>query len=281
MSRSGLRKFLLKLAKDKAAAFGLAVIMITIMVAISADFLAPYDPTDQNLPMRRTPPSSDHFFGTDEFGRDIFSRILYGSRYTLMVGLISVGIGGGIGVILGVIAGYRGGVLGNIIMRSVDAMLAFPYFLIAIVIVAIIGPGLRNAMIAIGISTIPRYVRVTNGSVLSVKENDYIRASQSIGASDLRIVLKHVLPNILAPIIILSTVGMAGAILSAAGLSFLGLGAQPPTPEWGVMLGSGRVYLREAPHIVLFPGISIMVVVLAFNLFGDGLRDWLDPRLKI
>lgn len=226
------------------------------------------------------PPSAEHWMGTDELGRDIFSRVIYGARISMQVGVIAVGIALTVGTLLGMLAGFLGGVVDTLIMRTMDVMLAFPGILLAIAIVAVLGPDLYNTMIAVGIAAIPVYARTARGSTLSVLEFDYVQAATALGASRLRVIFRYVLPNILAPLTVLATVGVATSILSAAGLSYLGLGAQPPTPEWGAMLSEARSYLRSAWWIATFPGLAIMVVVLAFNLFGDGLRDLFDPRLR-
>ncbi|MBO8127043.1 MAG: ABC transporter permease [Firmicutes bacterium] len=268
-----------RLVRNKSAMAGLVILVLLLLSAIFAPQLAPYDPLKMDFRARLSPPSADHWFGTNEFGRDIFSMILYGSRISIMVGFISVSFALVIGVILGVIAGYFDK-LDNLIMRITDVWLAFPTFLLAIAIVAVLGPGLTNAMIAVGIASTPQYIRVVRGAVLSVKEQEYIAAAKALGATNRRIVLNHVLPNVVAPIIVLSTLRFATAILSAAGLSFLGLGVQPPTPEWGAMAYASRSYIRQAWWLGLFPGLAILLMVLGFNLLGDGLRDVLDPRMK-
>lgn len=274
------REMLGRFVRDRSAVLGFVIIAIIAFAAIAAPFLAPYDPTAQTLSLRRTAPSAAHLLGMDELGRDILSRLMYGGAQTLVSGVFAVLVGVVVGVPVGLIAGYSGGLVEATAMRFVDAMLAFPAFLLAIVIVAVLGPTLENATIAIGIATIPGFARLVRGSVLSVRQNEYVLSAVSTGAATPRILWRHILPNVLAPIIVFSTVALANAILSVAGLSFLGLGAQPPTPEWGLMLRSGREYIQEAPHITIAPGVSIMLLVLAFNLVGDGLRDALDPRLR-
>ena len=269
-----------RLLKDKLTLFSLLVLILVGTSAILAPYIAPHDPRQQNLAERRQGPSFQNWLGTDEFGRDILSRLIYGSRFTLLIGIISVTIGLVIGTILGLISGYFGGFIDNIIMRVMDLMLAFPYFLLAILIVATLGPGMINSTIAIGIASIPTYSRVVRGSVLAIREKLFIQAEVAIGSSNLRIVLTHILPNIFAPIIVIGTLGIAHAILGGAALGFLGLGTQPPTPEWGVMLSGGRAYLVTSPHITFFPGAALALLVLSFNLFGDTLRDILDPKLK-
>ncbi len=236
---------------------------------VGCRLLAPYSDFEVHLADRIEPPSAGHWLGTDDLGRDVFSRILYGARISLLIGVLSVGISLAIGLPLGAVAGYVGGAVDGVIMRVMDVMIA-----------GILGPSLTNAMIAIGVVQVPRYVRLLRASVLAVKSEVYVEAASALGAPAGRILFRHVVPNCLAPLIVQSTLGVASAILEAAGLSFLGLGAQPPSPEWGAMLASGRNLLQIAPWVVTYPGIAILVAVLGFNLFGDGLRDALDPRLK-
>ncbi|KAB3538613.1 ABC transporter permease [Alkaliphilus pronyensis] len=269
-----------RMKKNKAAMVGLLIILILILSAIFADVIAPYGYDEQSLVDRLQTPNSKHLLGTDNFGRDIFSRIIYGSRISLQVGFIAVGIAAILGGTLGAIAGYYGGKLDNVIMRCIDILLAIPGILLAIAIVATLGPGLRNVMIAVGIGSIPSYARIVRASVLSLRDQEFIEAARAVGANDFRIITKHIIPNSMAPIIVQATLGVANAILSAAGLSFLGLGIQPPTPEWGAMLSNARHYLRDYPHIATFPGLAIMITIFGLNLLGDGLRDALDPRLK-
>ncbi|ABW18894.1 ABC transporter permease [Alkaliphilus oremlandii] len=269
-----------RLKKNKMAMFGLVIIILLVFLALSADFIAPYGYDDQNLKDRLISPNSQYLLGTDNFGRDILSRIIYGSRISLQVGFIAVGISAIIGGALGSIAGYYGGRLDNFIMRAMDILLAIPSILLAISIVAALGPGLQNVMIAVGIGSIPSYARIVRASVLSIRDQEFVEAARAVGANDFRIITKHILPNAMAPIIVQATLGVAGAILSAAGLSFIGLGIQPPTPEWGAMLSSGREYLRDNWYVATFPGLAIMITIFALNLLGDGLRDALDPRLK-
>ncbi|QUH20982.1 nickel transporter permease [Alkaliphilus sp. B6464] len=269
-----------RLKKNKMAMVGLFIILLLIFAAIFADFIAPYGFDDQNLKDKLQAPGGKYLLGADNFGRDIFSRIIYGSRISLQVGFIAVGISAIIGGAFGAIAGYYGGKLDNFVMRVMDILLAIPGILLAISIVAALGPGLKNVMIAVGIGSIPSYARIVRASVLSIRDQEFIEAARAVGASDFRIITKHILPNSMAPIIVQATLGVAGAILSAAGLSFIGLGIQPPTPEWGAMLSSGREYLRDHWHVATFPGLAIMITIFALNLLGDGLRDALDPRLK-
>ncbi len=269
-----------RMRRNKFAMLGLFIILLLIFCAIFADIIAPYGYADQDLQRRFLPPSLEHPFGTDNFGRDVFSRVIYGTRISLQVGFVAVGIASIIGGVLGALAGYYGKFIDNAIMRLIDVMLAIPSILLAIAITAAFGPGLRNVMIAVGIASIPTYARIVRASVLSVREQEFVEAARATGASDLRIIFSHILPNAMSPVIVQATLGVASAILSAAGLSFIGLGIQPPLPEWGAMLSAGRAFLREHPHIVMFPGVTIMVTIFALNLFGDGLRDALDPRLK-
>ena len=269
-----------RLKTNKTAMFGLTIVVILIITAIFAPFIAPYDPIEPNIVVRLQGPSWDHWLGTDNFGRDIFSRIVYGSRISLYVGFIAVGIGAVFGGIIGATGGYFGGKIDNIIMRLMDVMLAIPRIILAIAIVAVLGTNITNVMVAVGISIVPRYARVVRGTVLSYREEEFVEAARAIGASDARIIFENILPNSMAPIIVQSTLGIAKAILDAATLSFLGLGVQPPTPEWGTMLSQGRQFMRTAPHLTLFPGLAIVIVVISLNLFGDGLRDSLDPKMR-
>lgn len=270
------------LKRNKMALLGLVIIVIIVLLAIFADQIANYDQVviKQNLRMRLKPPSAQHWLGTDEFGRDIFARLVHGARVSLKVGILAVGIAIAIGGFLGAVAGYYGGKLDNIIMRIMDIFLAVPNILLAIAIVSALGPNLLNLMIAVSISSVPRYARIVRASVLSIRDQEFIEAARAIGANDARIICRHIIPNSLAPVIVQGTLGVAGAILSTAGLSFIGLGIQPPAPEWGSMLSGGRQYLRYAWWVTTFPGVSIMITILSLNLLGDGLRDALDPRLK-
>lgn len=268
-----------RMRKNKTAIAGVIILIIFALIAIFAPLIAPYDPLEQNFIKSFRAPSAENYLGTDEFGRDVFSRIIYGSRISLQIGFVAVFISLIVGVSLGLTAGYYGGLLDQLIMRVMDLMLSFPYILLALVIMSILGPGIFNAMIAIGIVYVPQYARVVRSSVLSVKKKEYVISARALGAGDLRIILKHVFLNSMAPIIIQTTLSIGRAIINAAGLSFLGLGAQPPTPEWGAMLSNGQDFLRNAPWIATFPGIAIALLVLGFNLVGDGLRDAFDPRL--
>ncbi|MZQ80875.1 ABC transporter permease subunit [Paenibacillus sp. 5J-6] len=274
------RTFYLKLRKNKLAMLGGYVILFYFLVAIFAPLLAPYDPYHIDLVNKLKPPSAAHWMGTDDKGRDMLSRLIVGTRLSLSVGFVAVFIGAFFGIVLGLFAGYYGKWVDTIIMRIVDVLLAFPGILLALAIVSALGPSLINVMIAIGVFSIPMFARIVRGSTLSVKKLEYIDAIRSLGASDLRIIFVHIFPNILSPIIVQATLRLATAILSAAGLSFLGLGAQPPLPEWGAMLSNGRDFLFTVPYLALFPGLAISTLVIGFNVFGDGLRDALDPRMK-
>jgi peptide/nickel transport system permease protein len=275
--RGGTRPWLRRVRPS--ARIGLAIVLLCLLVAIFAPLIAPHDPVEIFSGQLRKPPSLRFLMGTDEVGRDILSRVIYGSRVSMRVGLISVGIAAVCGTLLGLVAGYAGGWIDAVIMRVVDVLLAFPGILLAIAIVAVLGPGIDNVMIAVGIEAIPAYVRTVRASTLSVREHEFVLAARASGAPAGRIVLRHILPNVLAPIVVLATLGVGLAILTAAGLSFIGIGAQPPTPEWGSMLATARTYVREAPWIAASPGLAIVVLVLALNLLGDGLREALDPRL--
>lgn len=275
------RDALRRLLRNKLAIVGMIILGVFLLCALFAPLVSPYDPTSQELVLRRQPPSLKYICGLDDLGRDILSRIIYGARLSLRVGVLSVGFAIVVGTLVGAASGYWGGWADNTVMRLMDIMLAFPALLLAIAIVAILGPGLTNMLLAIAIVSIPNYARLVRAQVLSVKEQDYILAARAIGVGPTRTLFRSILPNCVTPIIVQGTLGIASSILNAAGLSFLGLGAQPPTPEWGAMLGEGRFSLFTAPHIIVFPGIAIMLTVLGFNLLGDGLRDALDPRLRI
>lgn len=269
-----------QLRQNPLAISAMVILALQILVAIFAPLIAPYDPLQQNFRAALQPPSLEHLFGTDDVGRDILSRVIFGTQISLRVGLIAVSISSVIGVLLGLAAGYYGGWVDNTIMRVMDVLLAFPGLLLALAIIAVLGPGLFNVMIAVGLGNVPVYTRLTRASTLSVRERDYVLAARALGFSNTRIMLRYILPNVIPPVIALATLGVAGAILTAAGLSFIGLGAQPPTPEWGAMLTQGRQYLQKAWWFTVFPGLAIMVTVLAINLLGDALRDALDPKLR-
>ncbi|MDP9371736.1 MAG: ABC transporter permease [Chloroflexota bacterium] len=269
-----------RLLRNRGALIGLAILALLALMALVARFVAPYEPNVMAPAQALQGPSSQHLFGTDQFGRDILSRIMYGARLSFQVGFIAVGIALVCGVVLGLLAGYYGRWVDATITMLIDIMLAFPGILLALAIVAVLGPSLLNLMVAVGIAAVPSYTRLVRGAVLATKEQAYVEAARAIGVSDRAIMFRHILPNVLAPVIVLATLGIGGAILVGAALSFLGLGAKPPTPEWGAMLSQGRNYLSIAWWITLFPGLAIMVTVLSINMLGDGLRDALDPRLK-
>lgn len=278
-NRSQWQQFWRKLSKRKTALFGLGIILFYIFIALSASWIAPHDPLHIQLDKSLISPNGEFLFGTDDKGRDILSRVIYGTQLSLLVGVVAVGIGAFIGVPIGLIAGYYGGWWDTVLMRIIDVLLAFPGMLLALAIVSALGPSLFNVMIAVGIFSIPTFARLVRGSTLTVKKLEYIDAVRALGASDIRIVVIHILPNVVSPIIVQGTLRLATAILTAAGLSFLGMGAQPPTPEWGAMLSNGRDFIFSAPYVAVFPGMAIALLVIGFNLFGDGLRDALDQRM--
>ena len=283
--RSHLHDVWRRFRKNRMAMAGLFVVILLVLSAIFADVIAPGDGINPGYDMQNRDnvfqrPSLQHPFGTDNFGRDIFARIIHGSRISLIIGFIVVSISMVSGTILGAIAGYFGKYIDNTIMRLIDILLAIPGILLAISIAAALGPGLFNVMVSVGIGAIPSYARIVRASVLTLKEQEFIEAARAAGADDFRIITRHILPNCMAPIIVQATLGMASAILQAAFLSFLGIGIQLPTPEWGAMLSGGRRFIRLYPHMVLFPGLAIFTVLLAINLMGDGLRDAFDPKLK-
>lgn len=278
------KAFWKRLVKNKAAVVGGFLILLFVIASIVVTFfgssILTYDPVKVDVLNKLQPPSKEHWFGTDNFGRDIFTRILFGMPLTLKVGFLSVTMGGIVGVILGIVSGYYGGKIDTVIMRVMDVLLAFPGILLALAIVSVLGGSLTNVIIAVSIFSVPAFARIVRGSTLSVRQLEYVDAVRALGASDFRIIFKHILPNVMSPIIVQATLRIATAVLTASGLSFLGLGAQPPEPEWGAMLNDGRTYMNSAPHIILFPGMMIVLVVLAFNIFGDGLRDALDPKMR-
>ena len=264
--------------KQRLGLLGGGILVVLLLTALLAPVLAPRDPLAQDLYIRLQPPSTTHWLGTDDFGRDIFSRVVYGSRISLRIGLIAISLALTGGTLLGLIAGYRGGLADMLIMRLMDLMLAFPSILLAIAIVAVPGPGIENAILAVSIVLVPQFARLVRSSVLTVREATYVEAARALGATEMRLLFYSILPNCTAPLIVQATLGLGTAILDAAGLSFLGLGAQPPVPEWGAMLSGGRELLLRAPWVMTFPGLAIFTVVLGLNLFGDGLRDALDPK---
>ena len=272
------KRLIRKFTRKRIIIYG-SVLAVLVVLSLFAPYFAPYDPIQISMEGRKSP-NVDHIFGTDRLGRDILSRIIYGTKYSLSIGIISVSIGLIFGTTMGVLSAYYGGLVDTIIMRFIDALLAFPGILLALVVIAVLGPGLVNVMLAVGISTVPEYARLARGKVLSVMQLEYIEAIHSIGGSNIRVILKHILPNISAPITILATLQVGNAILVGSGLSFLGMGAQPPTPEWGLMTAEGRNFMSQAWWISTFPGIAILITVISINQFGDGLREAIDPYLK-
>ena len=271
-----------RLKKNKGAMVGLVIILIFVLIAATATLWIDYD-TDviqQNSKVKLQAPSSEHIMGTDEYGRDIFSRLMYGTRYSLSIGVVSVFIALVIGVTLGAIAGYYGGIVENLIMRAADIFHSIPTILMGIVIVAALGPNVFNLMLAVGLTSVPSFVRITRAAILTVRNQEFVESARAIGISEPKIIFQHILPNCLSPIIVQTTLRIANSIVSAASLSFLGLGVPAPAPEWGSMLSAGREYIRSSSYMTLFPGLAIMLVVLGFNMVGDGLRDALDPKLK-
>ncbi len=269
-----------KLLRRRGALFGAAIIFGFIVLAVFAAYLAPQDPIATSWSAIRKPPSAEHWFGTDEIGRDVFSRVIWGTQASLLAGVVAVSISLLLGVPIGLAAGFIGGGVDAFISRITDAFLACPFLILAIALAAFLGPSLSNAMIAIGVSATPIFVRLTRAQVLNVKVEDYIEAARAVGNPPWRIALRHVLPNIVAPLIVQATLAIAGAVIAEASLSFLGLGQQPPAPSWGSMLNTAKNYVDNAPWMAIWPGLSIFLLVLAFNLLGDGLRDALDPRQR-
>jgi len=272
--RRGVRR----LVKRRGAMVGAVVVLFFVLVAVAAPLIAPYEPVATSWSAVRKPPSLEHWFGTDEIGRDVLSRVIFGARASLLAGVVSVCISLACGLPIGLVSGYVGGFLDGLLMRITDALLACPFLILAIALAAFLGPSLTNAMIAIGISAMPAFIRLTRAQVLNAKVEDYVEAARAVGNPHRRIVLRHILPNILAPIMVQATLAIAAAIIAEASLSFLGLGQQPPAPSWGSMLNTAKNFLDQAPWMAMWPGAAIFAVVLAFNLFGDGLRDALDPR---
>ncbi len=269
-----------RFARNRLAVAGLAVFLLLVLSALLAPYLAPHDPNLQDWKIRLQPPSAEHPFGTDEFGRDLLSRTLYGGRVSLVAGIVPVVIGASAGTLIGLVAGYMGGRWDQVLMRLLDVLLAFPMIFLALAIVGTLGPGLLNAMLAVAVVSLPGYARLVRGQVLTLRERDYVVAAQAAGATHGRVLLRHLLPNILSPLLVQATLSVGSAILTTASLSFLGLGTQPPTSDWGEMLASGRQYLPEAWWLGVFPGLFVMLAVLSVNLLGDGLRDYFDPKAK-
>ena len=277
---SPARRALLRLMRRRGAMLGLAIVVIFVLIALFAPLIAPQDPLQTSWSAVRKAPSAQYLFGTDEIGRDVLSRVIWGARASLLAGLVSVSIAMALGVPIGLLAGYMGGWVDGAISRFTDAMLAVPFLILAIALAAFLGPSLTNAMIAIGVSATPIFIRLTRGQVLSVKVEDFVEAARAVGNPHWRIALRHILPNILPPLIVQATLAIASAIIAEASLSFLGLGQQPPAPSWGSMLNTAKNYVDNAPWMAVWPGVSIFLLVLSFNLLGDGLRDALDPRHK-
>jgi peptide/nickel transport system permease protein len=274
------RRALWQALRRPGARVGLAIVALFLLMTITASWIAPYDPFDQDLPSALSPPAADHWFGADQYGRDVLSRILYGSRSALIVIIVADGLALVVGGALGLTAGFIGGAVDAIVMRLVDVLLAFPYLLLALIIVAALGPSLTNSIIAIGIINMPQHARLMRGQVLAVQNAEYIWAARSVGATRLRVMLRHVLPNSFSPVLVMATLQAGSVVVETAGLSFLGLGAQPPSPDWGALLADGHSYFITAWWIATFPGLAIFLVVVGFNLVGDALRDQLDPRRR-
>jgi peptide/nickel transport system permease protein len=277
---SQVREVWRRLKRNRAAIVGGIIVLLFVATAILAPWLSPYPPNEGDLTKRLKAPDREHLLGTDPLGRDILSRVIYGARISLQIQIVAVVIAMFVGTILGMVGGYYGGTFDNLIMRLMDILLAFPGIFLAIAVIAVLGPGLTNLMLAAGVYSIPQFARIVRGSVLSLKEKEFVEAARAVGENEFNILLRYLLPNSMAPIIVQTTLRMATVLLTASGLSFLGLGVQPPTPEWGAMLSNARAYLITAPHVATVPGLAIMLVVMGFNLFGDGLRDSLDPRLR-
>ena len=272
------QRALRRLIRRRAAVVGLGIVVFFVVLALAAPLLSPYDPLTTSWAAVRKAPSAAHLFGTDEIGRDVLARIIWGSRASLLAGLVSVSLAIAVGVPLGLVSGYVGGILDGTVMRFIDAMLAIPFLILAIALAAFLGPSLSNAMIAIGISQMPIFARLTRGQVLQVKHEDYIEAARAVGNPHRHIMLRHIFPNIVPPILVQATLATAAAIIAEASLSFLGLGQQPPSPSWGSMLNTAKNFMSQAPWMAVWPGLAIFILVLSLNLFGDGLRDALDPR---
>jgi peptide/nickel transport system permease protein len=279
-SRGFWRTTLTRLVSHPLGLFGAVIVLLLIFVALFGSTIAPYDPNAIDFSNRFSPPTINHFFGTDDFGRDIFSRVLYGARISLLVGVIAVGIAATLGTTLGLLAGYTNRIVDEVIMRAIDVLFAFPAILLAIAVLAILGKGVDNAMIAIGLVYTPIFARIARSAVLSVKNEEFVKAARSMGSSDFNIIRWHILPNSIAPLIVETSLSLAFAILAEAALSFFGLGTQPPDPSWGRMLKEGQDYFRQSVWMAIFPGLAIMLSVMGFNFLGDGLRDALDPKMK-
>lgn len=278
--QSRFRDLLRLFKKNKMAVLGFAIIAVMIIVAVFAPLIATQVPSEQNLAIRFQAPSGEHFFGTDNFGRDIFSNVVYGARISLFIGFLATILSVIFGTIIGAVAGFFGGGVDNVLMRLVDIILSIPSLILAIAISTVLGTGIRNLILAVSLSGITNYARIVRASVLSVKEQEYVEAAKIGGASNFRLIFRHILPNCLGPIIVQATLGVGTSILQAASLSFIGLGVQPPTPEWGGMLSQGRSYIQDYPHMTIFPGLAIALTIFSLNLFGDGLRDALDATQR-
>jgi peptide/nickel transport system permease protein len=278
--KSEFRRSLRFVWRSRSTVLGIALTGIFLFVAIAAPWLAPYDPLEGNLRDRLAPPSVEHLLGNDANGRDLLSRIIYGARTSMWIGLMATGLAMLAGVMLGLVSAFYGGMWDMGIMRLVDVLLTFPPLILSIALISVLGKGTNNLILAVSIAMVPIFARLARGTVLAVRENDYVKAAQSVGASDWRVMTRHLLPNSWGPIIVQATLGIGTAVLAAAALSFLGLGVQPPEPEWGSMLSQAREYIRYAPHFIAFPGAALALFVLGFNLMGDGLRDVLDPKLR-
>lgn len=279
-NQSQFAQIFFRLRRNKAAMLGLVIFLVGVLIAMFAPLIMTHDYAAMDVAARLQGPSAEHFFGTDELGRDLFSRVIYGSRYSLAIGVCAILLAAVIGVILGVIAGYFGGWVDNLIMRFLDVIQSIPALLLVIVIAAVLGTGFAMTVLALSVSYIPAIARLLRASILEVREQEYIEAAHSINCSKLQIIIQHILPNSFAPVIVNLTMGVAGCITASATLSFIGLGVRPPEPEWGALLTGGREFMRTCPYMVIFPGIAIMITVLALNLFGDGLRDAMDPKLR-
>ena len=280
MEKQQIKNFWRHFKKNRLGVGGLVIIVIVFFIAIFAPFLSFYDSGKTDVSLKLKPPSFQHYLGTDQLGRDVYSRMLYGSRISLSVGFVAVGISVLIGILVGAMAGYKGGWVDSLLMRFVDIMLSFPSFFLILTVVAILRPNIYNVMIVIGITSWEGTARFVRAEFLSLRERDYVQAARALGVKDRRIIFRHILPNALAPVFVTASLGVASAILVEAGLSFLGFGVQPPAPSWGNILTEGRTYIFDAWWLTVFPGLAILITVLSFNLFGEGLRDALDPRLR-